>query len=57
MQRVLSATGAHGGNVKIFKDIELSSASNSVPNKPSLSGANCKKIFRATTLEGGSDKV
>lgn len=57
MQKVLSAIGAHGGNVVIFKDTDLSGKSNNVPNKPSLSGANCKKIFGPSTLEGGSDKV
>lgn len=57
MQKVLSATGAHGGNVLIFKDVELSGKTNNIPNKPSLSGANCNKIFCRSTLEGGSDKV
>lgn len=57
LQRILSATGAHGGNVIIFKDHDLSGKANSVPNKPSLSGANCAKIFKPNTLEGGSDKV
>jgi len=57
IQKVLSSTGAHGGNVMIFKDADLSGKSNSVPNKPSLSGAHCNKIFQASKLEGGSDKV
>jgi len=57
MQKVISSTGAHGGNVVIFKDPELSGKSNSVPNKPSLSGANCNKLFKPSTLEGGSDKL
>ena len=41
----------------IMKDAELSGKSNNVPNKPSLSGANCRKIFSKSILEGGSDKV
>lgn len=57
LQKILSATGAHGGNVLIFKDQDLSGKSNSIPNKPSLSGANCAKIFNPSTLHGGSDKV
>lgn len=57
LQKILSATGAHGGNVLIFKDQDLSGKSNSIPNKPSLSGANCAKIFNPSTLPGGSDKV
>jgi len=32
MQRVLSATGAHGGEVKILKDDQLSGETNSVSN-------------------------
>ena len=32
MQRVLSATGAHGGEVEILKDDQLSGKTNSVPN-------------------------
>lgn len=57
MQRVLSTIGAHGGNVVIFKDVNLSGKSNFVPNKPSLSGANCAKIFPSSTLPGGLDRV
>jgi hypothetical protein len=57
MQRVLSATRAHGGNVLIFKDADLSGKSNDVPNKPSLSGAHCSKIFLKNTLPRGSEKI
>jgi len=57
IQKVLSATGAHEGNVVIMKDAELSGKSNSIPNKLNLSGANCKKIFSKSSLAGGSDKV
>jgi len=57
IQKVLSATRAHGGNVVIFKDANLNRKANSVPNKPSLSGAHCNKIFKPSKLEGGSDKV
>lgn len=47
MQRVVSFTGAHGGNVIIFKDEDLSGKSNSVPNKPSFSGAHSLKLFQS----------
>jgi hypothetical protein len=47
MQRVVSFTCAHGGNVIIFKDDDLSSKSNSVPNKPSFSGAHSLKLFQS----------
>jgi len=57
MQVVLSSAGAHGGNVQIFKDDDLSRKSNSVPNKPLLSGANCSKIFKPSPIPGGSDKL
>jgi len=57
MQRVLSATGAHGGDVKILKDEQLSGKINSVPNKPSFGGAHVAKLFKPSTLEGGSDRV
>ena len=45
MQRVVSLTGAHGGNVMIFKDEQLSDKVNSVPNKPSFNGAHAMKLF------------
>ena len=45
MQAAVSLTGAHGGNVIIFKDNELSGKSNNVPNKPSFSGAHALKMF------------
>ena len=57
MQKIISSTGAHGGNVIIFKDHELSGKSNSVPNNPNFSGANCSKLYKLSTLEGGSDKL
>jgi len=57
MQRVLSSTGAHGGNVKILKDEELSGKSNSIPNKPSLSGTNSKKLFKPSILPEGSQEA
>lgn len=41
----------------IFKDADLSGKANSVPNKPSVSGAHCSKIFKQRKSEGGSDKV
>lgn len=46
MQKAVSLTGAHGGNVIIFKDIDLSGKSNSVPNKPSFSGTHAMKLFK-----------
>jgi hypothetical protein len=57
MQRVLSSTGAHGSNVQIFKDDQLSSAANSVPNKPSFNGVHAAKLFKPSTLPRGSKKL
>jgi hypothetical protein len=57
MQKVLSSTGAHGGNVLIFKDDKLSSKSNNVPSKPSFNGAHAAKLFQPSTLLGGSNKL
>ena len=51
MQRVVSLTGAHGGNVMIFKDEELSGKGNNVPNKPSFSGAHAMKLFADNPTE------
>jgi hypothetical protein len=45
MEKIVSLTGAHGGNVVIFKDTDLSGKSNNVPNKPSFSGAHAMKFF------------
>lgn len=45
MQKIVSLTGAHGGNVVIFKSEELSGKCNNVPNKPSFSGAHALKLF------------
>ena len=47
MQKVVSLTGAHGGNVVIFKDENFSGKSNSVPNKPSFSGAHAHNFFKS----------
>ena len=46
MQTVLSLTRAHGRNVIIFKDQDLSGKSNDVPCKPSFSGVHALKLFR-----------
>jgi len=46
MERIISESGAHGGNVIIFKDEQLSGKSNNVPNKPSFSGAHALKLFK-----------
>ena len=54
MQKVLSATGAHGGNVKIFKDEKLSQNKNNIPCKPSFNGAHAARLFKASPLEDGS---
>ena len=48
MQKVVSLTGVHGGNIVIFKDEMLSGKSNSIPNKPSFSGAHAQKLFKST---------
>lgn len=57
MQKVLSSTGAHGGNVIIFTDGKASRKSNNVPCKPSFNGAHAAKLFNASTLPGGSEKL
>ena len=57
MQRVLSSTGAHGGNVQIFKDDQLSGAANSVPNKPSFNGVHAAKLFKPSILPRGFEKL
>jgi len=54
MQKVLSATRAHGGNVKIFKDEKLSGNKNNIPSKPSFNGAYAAHLFKASPLEDGS---
>ena len=53
MQAVVSLTATHGGNVIIFKDNELFGKSNSIPNKPSFSGAHALKLF----MKDPSDQV
>jgi len=48
MEKTVSLIGANEGNignVGIFKDVDLSSKSNYVPNKPSLSRAHAMKFF------------
>ena len=57
MQRVVSLTGAHGGNVVIFKDGELSRKGNNVPNKPSFSGAHAMKLFADNPTETTPKKL
>ena len=57
MQRVLSSSGAHGGNVQIFKDDQLSGAANSIPNKPFFNGMHAAKLFKPSTLPRGSEKL
>lgn len=57
MQRVISSTGAHGGNVVIFKDDKLSGKKNSVPSKPSFNGVHAEKLFKMSTLPSGSEKL
>ena len=51
MQRVVSLTGAHGRNIIIFKDHDLSGKSNDVPCKPSFSGAHALKLFKDNPLD------
>lgn len=46
MEKIISQTSAHWGNVIIFKDKELSRKSNNVPNKPSFSCAHALKLFK-----------
>jgi hypothetical protein len=57
MQRVLSSTGAHGGNVIIFKDEQLSGKQNNIPSKPSFNGAHAGKLFEPSRLSGGASKL
>jgi len=55
MQKVLLSTGAHGGNVKIFKDEKLSGQKNNIPCKPSFNGVYATRLFKKPVLEGGSE--
>lgn len=57
IETILSATGMHAGAVKIFKDLELSGSSNSMPNKPSLSGVNATKLFKKSSQPTSLDRV
>ena len=57
MQRVLSSVGAHGGNVRIFKDDQFYGVANSIPNKPSFNGVYAAKLFKPSTLPRGSKKL
>jgi hypothetical protein len=57
MQKVVSSTGAHGGNVIIFKDDQLSGKKNNVPNKPSFNGKHASNFFKKSSLPGGSDPL
>jgi len=57
LQKLLSAIGMHGGDVEIFEDKDLSGKSNSVPRKPSLSGSHAQKLFKPSTIQGGSNTV
>jgi len=57
MQRVLSSTGAHGGNVRIFKNNNLSGQHSNVPSKPSFNECHAAKLFKPSTLLGGSTKL
>lgn len=57
IETILSATGMHGGVVKIFKDLELFGFSNRMPNKSSSSGADATKLFPKSSHPTGSDRV
>jgi len=57
MQKVLSSTNTHKGNVIIFRDGKASGKSNDVPCKPSFNGAHVAKLFSASTLLGKSEKL
>jgi hypothetical protein len=56
MQMVLSSTGAHGGNVIIFKNAHLSGTKNNIPSKPSFNGVHAAKLFVESTVPGGPKK-
>lgn len=57
MQKIISSTGAHGGNVIIFQDEQLSGKQNNVPSKPSFNGAHAARLFMPSRLLGGSPKL
>ena len=46
MQRAVSLTRTHGGNVTIFKDSILSRMSYDIPSKSSFSGVHALKLFK-----------
>jgi len=54
MQKAMSLTGAHGGNVVIFKDWDLFGKSNIVPNKPSFNSAHAKKLFQRNPTDSSA---
>jgi hypothetical protein len=56
MEKSLSATGMHGGNVVISKDIDRSGPNSNIPKKPSLSGVNVGRLFQPSTWSG-QDRV
>jgi len=47
----------HGGDVQIFEDKDLLGKCNFVSKKPSLSGSYAYKLFRPSSVCGGSNKV
>ena len=51
MQKVVSLTGAHGGNVTIFKDVDLFEKFNNVPNKSLFNDAHSLKLFKNNPQE------
>jgi len=57
IQKILSHIGMHGGDVHIFEDKDLSGKANSVPRKPSVSGAHARKLFQPNVAPNGSHRV
>lgn len=58
MQKAVSLTGAHGGNVIMFKDEDLSGKCNNIPNKCSFSGPHAMKLFKLNpeTITGSTPR-
>lgn len=57
MQPVLSSMRAHGGNVIIFKDKQLSGKQNNIPSKLSFNGAHGGKLFEPSRLPRRANRL
>jgi len=54
IERIVSLTSAHGGNMTIFKNEDCSSLKNNVPNKPLFNGVYVFKFFKLNSSIQGN---